>query len=106
MIRKHPGAAWLTAGLFAIAALFCVPLGIEADALLTAADDPVAIADRALDRAFDRDAATHEIETALAANDADLAKSFVDLADERGVPVSPELKQRVDAAVEDANSAS
>ena len=30
MIRSHPRLAWLAAGLFALAALFCVPLGIEA----------------------------------------------------------------------------
>ena len=53
MIRSHPRLAWLAAGLFALAALFCVPLGLEAQSLLDAADDPVAIADRGLARAFD-----------------------------------------------------
>jgi hypothetical protein len=97
--------AWLAAGLFALAALFCVPLGFEADSLLAAADDPVAITDRALDRAFDADTAVHEMEAALDANDADLAKSFLDLADERHAAVSPELRKRVELAVEQANSA-
>jgi hypothetical protein len=106
MIRIHPQTAWLAAGLFALAALFCVPLGLEADGLLAAADDPAALADRALDRAFDRDTAIREIEAALSANDADLAKSFVDLADDRGAPLPPDLKERVDVAVDDANSAS
>ena len=46
MIRSHPRLAWLAAGLFALAALFCVPLGLEAESLLSAADDPAAIADR------------------------------------------------------------
>ena len=31
MIRSHPRLAWLAAGLFALAALFCVPLGLEAE---------------------------------------------------------------------------
>ena len=34
MIRSHPRLAWLAAGLFALAALFCVPLGLEAESLL------------------------------------------------------------------------
>ena len=92
MIRSHPRLAWLAAGLFALAALFCVPLGLEAESLLSAADDPVAIADRGLARAFDGTVAVHEIEAALDANDADLAQSFVDLAADRGVALPPELK--------------
>ena len=106
MIRSHPRLAWLAAGLFALAALFCVPLGIEAESLLSAADDPAAIADRGLARAFDRTVAVHEIEAALNASDADLAQSFVDLADDRGAALPPELRKRVKAAVDDANSAS
>ena len=57
MIRAHPRMAWLAALLFAVAAAFCVPLGLDARSLLVTADDPVAIADRALDRAFDRELA-------------------------------------------------
>ena len=106
MIRSHPRLAWLAAGLFALAALFCVPLGIEAESLLSAADDPAAIADRGLARALDRNVAVQEIEAALNASDADLAQSFVDLADDRGVALPPELRTRVKAAVDDANSAS
>ena len=92
MIRSHPRLAWLAAGLFALAALFCVPLGLEAESLLSAADDPVAIADRGLARAFDGTVAVHEIEAALDANDADLAQSFVDLAADRGAALPPELE--------------
>ena len=105
MIRSHPRLAVLAAGLFALAAAFCVPLGLEARSLLATADDPVAIADRGLARAFDDTVAVHEIESALDTNDADLAQSFVDLADDRGAALPPELKQRVQAAVDDANSA-
>jgi hypothetical protein len=97
--------AWLAAGLFALAALFCVPIGLEAESLLSAADDPVAIAERGLARAFDGPIANYEIEAALAADDADLAQSFLDLAADRGVEVRPELRQRVALAVEQANSA-
>ena len=83
-----------------------MPLGLEAELLLSAADDPAAIADRGLARAFDGTVAVHEIEAALDANDADLAQSFVDLAEDRGVALPPELGKRVTAAVDDANSAS
>ena len=85
----------------AIAALAVVPRGIEAETLLMAQDDPVRLADHALDRSFNADVAAREIEAALAANDADLAQSFLDLARDRNVPVDPALVARV----EDANSA-
>jgi hypothetical protein len=98
--------AWTVACGFALAALFCVPLAIEAGKLLAADDDPVAITDRALPRAFDRSVAVGEIEAALKANDADLAKSFVELADAQSVELPSGLRQRVEVAVVDANSAS
>jgi len=96
--------AWTAAIGFAVAAALCVPLAIEAHSLLKADDDPVAITDRALARAFDGQVATSGIEAALKANDADLAKSFVELADDRHVELPPELRKRVDDAVEQANS--
>src|SRR5262249_50746810 len=96
--------AWVLAVLFGIAAIVCVPIGIEAEHLLSSEDDPVAITDRALGKAFDEGVAIREIEAALAANDADLAKSFLDLANERAATVPPALAARVTAAVERANS--
>ena len=85
----------------AIAALTLVPRGIEAETLLMAQDDPVRLADHALDRSFNADVARREIEAALNAKDADLAQSFLDLARDRKVAVDPALVARV----EDANSA-
>jgi hypothetical protein len=85
----------------AIAALTLVPRGIEADTLLMAQDDPVRLADHALERSFNADVARREIEAALNAKDADLALSFLDLARDRKVAVDPALVARV----EDANSA-
>ena len=82
----------------AIAALAVVPGGIEAETLLTAQDDPVRLADHALDRSFNADVATREMEAALKAGDADLAKSFLDLARDRGVSVDPVLVARIDEA--------
>ena len=88
----------------AIAALAIVPRGIEADALLTAQDDPVALADHAIARSFDAAVAAREINAALAANDAELAKSFLDLARDRNVPVDPALADKVETANADAAS--
>ena len=105
MLRSRVGLAWFACGLFALAAVFCVPLGIEADSLLASADDPAAIADRKLDAVFDATVARREIEAALAAHDIDLAKSFLDLAEQRRVPVQPELARQVTATVDYANSA-
>jgi hypothetical protein len=86
----------------AIAALTIVPRGIDAEALLTAQDDPVRLVDHALDRSFNADVARREIEAALKAKDADLAQSFLDLARDRHVTVDPALAARV----EEVNSAS
>ena len=85
----------------AIAALTIVPGGIEAEALLSAQDDPARLADHALDRSFNADVARREIEAALRVGDANLANSFLDLARDRKVAVDPALVKRV----EDANTA-
>lgn len=87
----------------AIATLAVVPRGIEAQTQLNAQDDPVRIADRALDRSFNADVAQREIEAALAVGDPDLAQSFVDLARDRHVALDPALVRRVDEA--NSNSA-
>jgi hypothetical protein len=82
----------------AIAALAIVPRGIEAEALLAAQDDPVKISDHLLDRSFTAAVATREIEAALKADDAELAKSFLDLARDRSVTIDPMLAERVEEA--------
>ncbi len=96
----------IAAGLCAVAALALLPRAIEAEKLLVVQDDPVALADQQLERGFDPPAATREIEAALAANDADLAKSFLELARERNVTVEPELAARVEQAWAKADSTS
>jgi len=90
----------------ALVAYAIVPGAIEARHLLDAQDDPVAIADRALNKVkLDTSRVVTEIDAALAGNDADLAKSFLDLARERGIAVPAELAAKVEAAVAQANSA-
>ncbi len=80
-----------------------VQRGLAAHALLVN-DDPVKISDYTLARIFDDVRARQEIESALAAKDSDLAKSFVELAAERNVALEPALVERVNAAVAEAGS--
>jgi hypothetical protein len=97
--------AWLAAACLAALALFVVPRGIEADRLLAIADDPPAIASRALDARFDATVATAGIEQALAEGDVDLAQSFLDLAAARHVVLPPALLEKVRQATVEASSA-
>jgi hypothetical protein len=96
----------ITAVVLAAIAWILVPRAIAAAGLLADRDDPVELADRKVAARLTAAVAADEIESALAANDADLAQSFIDLAKENGIPVEPALAARVDKAVEAANSAS
>jgi hypothetical protein len=106
MTRSRIVLAVLFAIACGVAALLVVPQGIKAESVLAIQDDPAQLADVALDGTFDASVTTREIESALAAKDADLAKSFLDLARDRGVAVAPALADRVAAAVAEANSTS
>ncbi len=81
-----------------VAAFIIAPRVLEAQSLLAAQDDPAALADHAVARAFDAMVAAREINAALAANDADLAKSFLELARDRNVTVDPALAEKVELA--------
>jgi hypothetical protein len=85
------------AALVALGAWGVVPEGFRAAQMLAAEDDPVQLTDLALERQFDRHVAAREIGAALAVGDVELAQSFLDLADERGVPVDARLRGRVAA---------
>jgi hypothetical protein len=96
---RHPLFALAAAVLFAAAAGLVVRGGLAARAQFAAtAADPVKIADQALDRSFDRDVAEREIRAALAADDIDLAQSFVALAADRSVQLDPSLLRAVNDA--------
>jgi hypothetical protein len=84
--------------LFAIATVAALPRGIESAELLYAQDQPALLADHAVAKALSAPVAAAEIENALAAGDAELAASFLELAHERGIAVEPALASRVDAA--------
>jgi hypothetical protein len=90
----------------AIGALAIAPRAYEAQWLLAAQDDPAALADHAVARSLTTATAEREINAALAVNDADLAKSFLDLAHDHKVRVDPALSEKVEVAVADAASTS
>jgi hypothetical protein len=100
---QHPVLAFAGVAVFAVAAAFAIYGGAGAYEAATT-NDPVAIADQALDTSFNKDIAEREIGAALAADDSDLARSFVELAADRGVVIDPALADHVEAAqVKDAS---
>ena len=82
------------------------PHARDAAGLLAAQDDPVALSDLQLVRVVRQQptAIADQIEAALAADDPDLANSFVALAEDLGVSLPAELTDRVAAAVAHQNS--
>ena len=107
-------AGWRTglavAGVAVSAAAFAVlwPHARDAGALLLAQDDPVALSDMQINSALRNDpsAIGQNVEAALLSNDAELAKSFTDLANDKDAPVAADVVAKVDAAVAEENSAS
>src|SRR6202048_4344244 len=90
----------------AVAALAVLPRAYEAERLLSSQDDPVALADRAVARSLNSSVAERELNAALAANDADLAQSFVDLARDTHLPIDPALSEKVRQASAEAGTVS
>src|ERR1700730_5665787 len=88
----------MVAAAFAGATYKVLPRAIESFELLYAEDDPAMLADIAVAKRLSAPVAQSEIENALAAGDAELAASFLELARDRGIAVDPELAARVDAA--------
>ncbi len=74
------------------------PRAVDAAYLLLQQDDPVELADHMVRTSLDPAVAHREIETALAANDPELAASFVALARGQGIAVDPDLAKRVEFA--------
>jgi hypothetical protein len=102
---RHPAVALACAAICALAALPLARAAFDVAEQLAAADDPVAVSERAFARVgFDQGVAEREIRSALAAGDLDLAQSFLELAAERGVNVDPALVGRVEEARTNAAS--
>jgi hypothetical protein len=83
------------------------PHAREAGAILAAQDDPAELSDIEVNSALrnSRNIVARQIEEALAAHDAGLAESFVDLAKAKNVPLPDELEQRVSEAAREESSA-
>lgn len=101
---RHPAFTLAGAAIFALTAFIFLRVGIEAGARLATQDDPVKIADQALDRTLNQQVADREIRSALAAGDIDLAQSFLELAVDRGIAVDPSLADGVKSASTNAAS--
>jgi hypothetical protein len=84
------------------------PHARDAGAVLAAQDEPTQLADVRLNSTLRNTPMlmSDGIDAALAANDADLANSFVELARDRNIVISDELMKRVSDAVAEENSAS
>ena len=90
-----------------------VPHAREAGAVLAAKDDPAVLSELKLDSLLGKNApgenaalVQDNIEAALAAHDADLASSFVELARDRSIALPDDLLSRVSDAVREENSTS
>jgi hypothetical protein len=103
--RISTGLAGLAISIAVGAAMW--PHVRQAGGVLAAQDDPARLADIQIDAALrrDRDAIVRNIEAALAAEDADLASSFVQLAQDKHIEVSDLLVRRVSDGVAQEHSA-
>src|SRR5450755_4336803 len=108
MKRARIGSALVGTTVCAVACALLWPHARDAGAILAAQDDPAALSDIQLNSALrdNQPVVAANIEAALAAKDADLANSFVELAREKGIPVTDELSRRVSEAVTEENSSS
>jgi hypothetical protein len=102
----HPAFALVGVVVFGCASVLVGRSAIDLTRQYVDADDPVRVTDRALDRVFSESVATREIQSALAAGDAELAQSFLDLAGDRNVTVDPGLADKVHDASAKAGSVS
>src|SRR4030088_2150474 len=108
MKRLGIGSALAGLAVCAVACALLWPHARDAGAILAAQDDPAALADLQLNAALrsNQPIIAQSIEAALAAGDADLANSFVELAMEKNFPIGEELSQRVRNAVAEESSSS
>jgi hypothetical protein len=106
MKRRRIGSALAATAVCTVACALLWPHARDAGAVLAAQDDPASLADLQLNSALRNNQALVEqnIEAALAANDADLADSFVELAREKNIAVAEDLSRRVSEAVAEQNS--
>ena len=108
MKRARIGSALAGVAVCAVACALLWPHARDAGAILAAQDDPAELADIGLDSALRNNQAViaDNIEAALAAGDAGLALSFVELAREKNIALADDLSRRVADAVTEENSTS
>jgi len=108
MKRRYLGSALLCVTLSAVLSAALWPHAREAGTILAAQDDPARLSDIRLESVLrnNPDVIARNIDAALAAGDADLANSFVALAQEKRIPVSDDTIRRVADAVAEENSSS
>jgi hypothetical protein len=92
----------------AVACALLWPHARDAGAILAAQDDPAELSELLANSALRNspDIVAQNVEAALAAGDADLANSFVELAAAKNIPLPEDLSRRVTEAVRQENSAS
>ncbi|WP_315831761.1 hypothetical protein [Bradyrhizobium prioriisuperbiae] len=107
LFAGRPIIVAVAAGAVCAAALIALwPQARAAGEVLWAQDDPASLSDAQMKVALGgADAVVRRIEDALAANDAELAQSFIDLAVTNGVAIPETVTTRVAQAVEVENSA-
>jgi hypothetical protein len=103
---RRIGLALLATVVSAAALVVLGPRARDAAAILLVQDDPAQLSDLQVNSALrNNDAAIGQgVAQALDAHDADLAKSFTDLANDKGIAVPADVAGRVDAAVAEENS--
>jgi hypothetical protein len=108
MKRSRIASALAGLAVCTVACALLWPHARDAGAILAAQDDPAVLSDLQLNSALRNNQAVVEqnIEAALAANDADLANSFVELAREKDIVIAEDLSLRVSEAVTEENSSS
>jgi ATP-dependent protease HslVU (ClpYQ) peptidase subunit len=108
MKRVRTGSALAGTAVCAVACALLWPHARDAGAVLAAQDDPAELSDLQLNSALrnNQEVFAENIEAALAANDADLANSFVDLARSKNISLNEDLSRRVTDAVTEESSSS
>jgi hypothetical protein len=107
-MRLRIGAAIAAMTGCAVACALLWPHARDAGAILAVQDDPAELSDILTNSALRNtpDIIAQNIKAALAAGDADLANSFIDLAAAKSIPIPEDLSRRVADAVQQENSAS
>src|SRR5882757_3681074 len=102
------GAAFTGMAGCAVACALLWPHARDAGAILAAQDDPAQLSELLTNSALRNspDVVAQNVEAALAADDADLANSFVELAAAKNIALPEDLSRRVTDAVAEQNSAS